>query len=48
MLWTLKVQEALERNQKERINELERKKKEVNMIMDKLSAMCLSDLGSKI
>jgi dynein heavy chain len=48
MLWTQKVQDSLERNQKERLTELDKKKKEVNAIMDKLSIMCLEDITSQI
>ena len=43
MLWNNKVQDCLERGQKERITELERKKKDVNNIMSELTAMCLED-----
>ena len=48
MLWTQKVQEPLEKGQKERLTELDRKKREVNALMEELSKMCLSDLGTKI
>ena len=48
MIWTQKVQDALLRNQKERLTELDRRKKEVNGIMERLGVMCLEDLKSKI
>ena len=45
MLWTNKVQDCLERNQKEKLTELERKKKDINNIMLELTAMCLEDMN---
>jgi len=48
MIWTQKVQDALERNQKERNAEMEKKRKEINLIMEKLTAMCLADTQSRI
>jgi dynein heavy chain len=45
MLWTNKVQDCLEKNQKERLQELERKKKDVNQIMTELTALCLEDMN---
>ncbi len=44
MLWNNKVQDCLERGQKERITELERKKKDVNNLMSELTMMCLEDM----
>ena len=37
MLWNNKVQDCLERGQKERVTELERKKKDVNNLMAELT-----------
>mmetsp|Transcript_8591 Transcript_8591/g.9745 ORF Transcript_8591/g.9745 Transcript_8591/m.9745 type:complete len:2884 (-) Transcript_8591:1352-10003(-) len=48
MIWTQKVQDALERNQKERNAEMEKRKKEINAIMDKLTLMCLEENPSRI
>lgn len=45
MLWTNKVQDCLERNQKEKLTELERKKKDINNIMVELTTMCLEDMN---
>lgn len=45
MLWTSKVQEALEKNQKERLSEMDKKKRDINNIMEVLSRMCLKDYG---
>jgi len=44
MLWTEKVGDCLERSQKEKLTELEKKKKEVNNIMSELTKMCLENL----
>jgi dynein heavy chain len=44
MTWTNKVQDCLERNQKEKLTELERKKKEVFKTMDDLTGMCLEEM----
>jgi dynein heavy chain, axonemal len=44
MIWTNKVQDCLERPQKERAAELDRKKKDIENIMKELSAMCLEDM----
>lgn len=44
MIWTNKVQDCLERNQKEKLTELDRKKKDIEGIMKELSAMCLEDM----
>jgi len=43
MIWTSKVQDCLERNNKERQTEMEKKKKDINGIMSELTAMCLDD-----
>lgn len=48
MIWTQKVQDALERNQKERNAEMEKKRKEIVLIMEKLTAMCLEANPSRI
>ena len=48
MIWTQKVQDALERNQKERNAEMEKKRKEINGIMETLTAMCLEPMESRI
>jgi dynein heavy chain len=48
MIWTQKVQDALERNQKERNAEMEKKKKEIGTMMEKLTALCLVDTDSRI
>ena len=45
MLWTNKVQDCLERSQKDKLTELEKKKKDINNIMAELSAMCLEDMN---
>jgi dynein heavy chain len=45
MLWTNKVQDCLERSQKDKLTELEKKKKDINGIMTELSAMCLEDMN---
>ena len=44
MLWTGKVAECLEKSQKEKLSELERKKKDVNNIMTELTQMCLEEM----
>jgi len=44
MLWNNKVQDCLERGQKERVTELERKKKDINNIMSELTMMWLEDM----
>jgi dynein heavy chain, axonemal len=44
MLWNNKVQDCLERGQKERVTELERKKKDINNLMNELTLMCLEDM----
>lgn len=44
MIWTNKVQDCLERPQKERAAELDRKKKDIENIMKELSAMCLEEM----
>ena len=41
MIWTQKVQDALEKSQKDRNAEMEKKRKEIVLIMKKLTAMCL-------
>jgi len=42
MIWTQKVQEALERASKEKNHtDLDKKKTEINLILTKLSNMCL-------
>ena len=41
MIWTQKVQDALEKSQKDRNAEMEKKKNEIVLIMKKLTAMCL-------
>ena len=48
MIWTQKVQDALERNQKERNAEMEKKRKEITAIMETLTAMCLEPMESRI
>jgi len=45
MLWTSKVQDCLEKSQKEKISELEKKKKDINAIMNELTTMCLEDMN---
>lgn len=45
MIWTNKVQDCLERNQKEKLTELDRKKKDIEFIMRELSAMCLEEMN---
>lgn len=44
MVWNNKVQDCLERGQKERITELERKKKDINNMMSELTLMCLEEM----
>jgi dynein heavy chain, axonemal len=44
MIWTNKVQDCLERNQKEKLTELDRKKKDIENIMKELSSMCLEEM----
>jgi len=44
MLWTGKVSECLEKSQKEKLSELERKKKDVYNIMTELTQMCLEEM----
>lgn len=49
MIWTQKVQEALEKSSKEKNSgDLEKKRKEINLILEKLSGMCLEDMPSRI
>jgi len=49
MIWTNRLQDCLERSrQQEKVQELERKKKEIKAIMDDLSAMCLEDIPSNL
>jgi len=48
MVWTNKVQDCLERPAREKLQELDRKKKDVKQIFDELSAMCLEDIESKL
>ena len=45
MLWTNKVQDCLERNQKEKLTELDRQKKDIENIMKELTALCLEDMN---
>lgn len=45
MLWTNKVQDCLERNQKEKLTELAKKKNDIDNIMKELTNMCLEDLN---
>lgn len=45
MIWTNKVQDCLERNQKEKLTELDRKKKDIEAIMRELSSMCLEEMN---
>lgn len=45
MLWTSKVQDCLERSQKEKQSELEKKKKDINAIMSELTIMCLENMN---
>ena len=47
-LWTDKVEECLEKNQKEKLTELEKKKREVVLIMETLTAMCLEDMNKLV
>ena len=49
MIWTQKVQEALEKASKEKNSgDLEKKRKEIQGILDKLSSMCLDEGMSRI
>ena len=48
IIWTQKVQDALERNQKERNAEMEKKRKEIKSIMETLTLLCLEPMESKI
>lgn len=48
MIWTQKVQDALEKNQKERNAEMEKSKRVIYGIMEKLTAMCLEEHTSRI
>ena len=49
MIWTNRLQDCLERSrQQEKVQELERKKKEIKAIMDDLSSMCLEDISSNL
>jgi len=44
MTWTQKVQEALERGKKaDKMQDLEKKKKDINGVMNTLTEMCLDD-----
>jgi hypothetical protein len=45
MLWTSKVVECLEKSPKEKVVELERKKKDINGIMTELTQICLEDMN---
>jgi dynein heavy chain len=45
MLWTEKVDDCLSRSQKERLVELDKKKKDVNNLMSQLTQMCLEDMN---
>jgi dynein heavy chain len=45
MLWTNKVQDCLERNQKEKLTELAKKKTDIEKMMTDLTLMCLEDLN---
>lgn len=45
MLWTSKVQDCLEKSQKEKVSELQKKQKDINGIMTELSQMCLEDMN---
>lgn len=45
MIWTNKVQDCLERNQKEKLTELDKKKRDIEGIMKELSAMCLEEMN---
>jgi len=45
MLWTDKVGECLEKSQREKLTELEKKKKDINSIMNELTQMCLEEMN---
>jgi len=45
MLWTEKVDDCLSRSQKERLIELDKKKKDINNLMSQLTQMCLEDMN---
>jgi len=48
MIWTTKVEEAINKHTKERGAEMEKKRKEIANIMDMLSTMCLMDSLTKV
>ena len=48
IIWTQKVQDALEKSQKDRNAEMEKKRKEIVLIMEKLTTMCLDPHPSRI
>lgn len=48
MLWTLNVQECLEKSTKEKIIELDKKKKFIYNIQSELTKMCLEDMDKQI
>ena len=45
MTWTSAVQTCLEKSQREKIQELDKKKKDVNNVMQTLTELCLSDMN---
>lgn len=45
MTWTSKVQDCLEKNQKEKLVEFTKKGREVENTMKELTAMCLEDMA---
>jgi dynein heavy chain len=47
-LWTDKVEECLERSQKEKLQELEKKKRDIVGIMSTLTEMCLDGDMNKL
>jgi dynein heavy chain len=47
MLWNMKVSECLEKSQKEKIQELQKKSKDIVSIMSDLTAMCLDTTINK-
>jgi dynein heavy chain len=45
MLWTNKVQDCLEKNQKEKLTELAKKKNDIDNLMRELTTMCLEEMN---
>lgn len=48
MIWTSKVEEAINKHTKERNQAMTQKRAEIQGMMDTLTEMCLMELGSKV